>query len=157
MYYDLRNQLRGLGYFALQKTQKVKAINDENSKIFMETLFPQDLQNVGHLIHFITYVIGNNYKINAFTDGLINVHFYFKMTSLSTKETGSKLEEYICAWQTNHFNATELCTVWQTDAITDNRVRNLQRLFSQNLIDCVFRPQIGKMNVMPIRNVFQVQ
>ena len=89
----------------------------------MESLFPEELQNVGQLIHFITYSVGNWNKIRAFTDDVVNFHFYLKMINLHVQEIGIQLEEKVCAWQTIHFNATELCVDWSND--NDNKVRKI--------------------------------
>ena len=112
LYYGFKNQILGMGVFVLKKTQKVKKIKDETSKSFMETLFPKKLYNVGQLIHFISFVIAKSYEIRLFTDELVGMYYHYV---LDNQEPGIKLEEYICAWQTKHFNATELCLDWNNN------------------------------------------
>ena len=111
LYYGFKNQILGMGVFVLKKTQKVKKIQDETSRTFMESLFPKKLYNVGQLIHFISYVIAKRYEIMLFTEDLVGMYYHYVLDN-QDQEYGIKLEEYICAWQTKHFNATKLCLDW---------------------------------------------
>ena len=57
---------------------------------------------------------------------MINGYFHLKLSNLSAQETGIKLQEKICSWQTSHFNATELCVDWLNE--NDNRVRKIPKI-----------------------------
>ena len=121
IYESLGIQMKRFGILAIKATKKVEKVNHATSKVFMESLFPKDLQNVGRLIHFIAYSVGDSIKIEHFVNEVIDLHYYLKMINLSAQETGLRAQEIICAWYTSRFNATELCIHWSND--NDNRVR----------------------------------
>ena len=126
LYWSLKSQM-AFGFLAFKKTSMVEEVKDKTSRIFVESLWPQEFQSVGQLVHYICFAVGQNYQIRAFTNALIDILFYFKLNNLPQQEIGTKLEEHICTWQTTYFNATEYCLDWNNDTM-NNQVRLLNFL-----------------------------